>query len=97
MECGEGEEYEGKRHNLARHKVPAMVPGWLQSLVAMAAAAWQLAAKSVMRLQAGGPHPGQAPCHHRESPGSDAWQGTGYFADGAEQDVPVRGFLRFFG
>lgn len=32
-----------------------------------------------------------------ESPGSDAWQGAGCFADGAERDVPVHGFLRCFG
>lgn len=35
----------------------------------------QLVAESVMRLQAGGPHPGQAPC-----PGSASWQGAGWGA-----------------
>lgn len=76
---------------------PAIVPEWLQPLMAMVTAAQQLVAKSVMRLQAGGLHPDPAPCHSTKSPGSDAWQGAGGFTDGAEEDVPVHRFLRYFG
>lgn len=96
LDCSAVEEYEVNQCNLAHQKVTSVVPGRLQSLVAKATAAHQLIApKSVMRRQAGGPHPGQATCHHGESPASDAWRGTGCFVDGAEQDV--QGFLRHFG
>lgn len=97
LEWGKSEGCKCKRHNLAHQKNPAMVPGWLQPLMAMATAAQQLIAKSAMRLQAGGLHPDPAPCHSTKSPGSDAWQGAGGFTDGAEEDVPVHRFLRCSG
>lgn len=73
------------------------LPERLQSPMAMTTAAQQLTAESVMRAQAGGPHTGQTPYLCRENPGTDAWQGTGCFADGAEQNLPVDSFLRYFG
>lgn len=45
------------------------------------------APQSVKRPQAGGPCPGQAPCHCWEP-----WQGSGRFADGVEQGVLLQGF-----
>lgn len=97
MDCGAGEEYEGNQRSWAHQKVPSVVPGWLQSLVAMATGARQLVApEPVTRLQAGRPHVPML-ARHRATVERALGGMPGREEDGAEQDVPVQAFLWHFG